>query len=365
MPAWVEWAHAMSQLNREPNSAETMLRPVLLIDIGDTLLHRDGGGRRTLVSRTLRQHAVEPATIEKLLTELQTARNWVEFSSSGVLASLDEAPREAALRAAGQASEVEPTVLDGAEDLLLAARDSGWRVLACSDAVAWQAELPQSIAQHVQAEVRSSTVGALKSSPEFWQALLRDYQVNAQHALMVGDNPVNDGASPRSMGLCSAVLGSRLRLRDIADWVRAVPALQRPEWLLACGPDEQWGGQLIAGAPHLHALVERVTRVRGTAITASGKRPIVLARRQELAPALIWRGTPVAGLCWIQLFTDQRHQRHPDDLVVACEAAGVQVDSLSVAEQRHLVSMVKEAKDPDIRRARIEDVIALLRSAGG
>ena len=54
--------------------------------------------------------------------------------------------------------------------------------------------------------------------------------------------------------------------------------------------------------------------------------------------------------------------RVPTDLRGAMTAEGLTLEGLSEREVRHLVSMVREARDPTVRRARIADVIGFLRS---
>ena len=54
--------------------------------------------------------------------------------------------------------------------------------------------------------------------------------------------------------------------------------------------------------------------------------------------------------------------RVPSDLRAAMTAEGLTLEGMGEREVRHLVSMVREARDPAVRRARITDVIGFLRS---
>ena len=54
--------------------------------------------------------------------------------------------------------------------------------------------------------------------------------------------------------------------------------------------------------------------------------------------------------------------RVPTDLRTAMQADGLTLDGMSEREIRHLVSMVREARDPAVRQERIADVVGFLRS---
>jgi hypothetical protein len=56
--------------------------------------------------------------------------------------------------------------------------------------------------------------------------------------------------------------------------------------------------------------------------------------------------------------------RVPTDLRAAMAAEGLTLEGMGERDVRHLVSMVREARDPTVRRARIADVIGFLRSRG-
>jgi hypothetical protein len=56
--------------------------------------------------------------------------------------------------------------------------------------------------------------------------------------------------------------------------------------------------------------------------------------------------------------------RVPADLRAAMAAEGQTLEGMGERDVRHLVSMVREARDPAVRRARIADVIGFLRSRG-
>jgi hypothetical protein len=54
----------------------------------------------------------------------------------------------------------------------------------------------------------------------------------------------------------------------------------------------------------------------------------------------------------------------PADLACVLDKEQLSLDPLSVAERRHLGSMVREACDPAIRSERMAEVVAMLRLKG-
>lgn len=348
----------------------------LLVDIGGTLLRRtrpgpvgraltalsglsareeDGGGR-----------ALRDTLAGCLLTGADRETGLREAAEKLRLSAADAA----ALREAVGRQEGEQVVLPGAVDLLTAAREAGWRTLAVSNVASWCDELPAELAVLLDGVVTSCGLGVRKQDDAFWQRLVADHGVSPAASVVVGDSPVPDGEVPAAHGFCPLLLGEgRPGLPEIAGWLGA--AADPPPGVIgaAAGGRERWGGQPIVEVPHLAPHVVSVTRCRVRVALPGGRVVTSTVVRRRGLPAALLLPTAAAedGILWLAPVVDRRSTRVPADLEEALTAAGISLDGMPDREIRHLVSMVREAKDAEVRRGRITDIVAFLNpsAAGG
>jgi len=349
-----------------------MPAPALLVDVGGTLVVREGGGllSRVLVELSARRpDAVTDDTRALLARALQTGVT----RSGAVEAVVAALPWAASLRGELEAVVGAPdgacTVLPGAPELLRAARAAGLRVVACTNAPAWQEPLPPAVAGGLDATVSSAEEGAVKQDPGFWAGLVARGAIDPAVSILVGDDPIADGAVPSRVGICSFVVGEALGLEAVSGWLARLGPPPDDALAVVGGRAERWAGQLIWPAAHLVSLVERVTR-RRVSIHVPGREEAVrtmLVRRRGRPPALV---VPPAlameeGVAWLSARALARGARVPPDLAAAMAAARLSPDALGEDARRHLYSMVREAKDPVVREERIQDALRYLHDEAG
>ena len=337
----------------------------LLVDIGSTLLERTVPGPFTRVAATLSGHGVE---LSAYAERMRLAR--CLLSGHARDAAADAAAEEFALTPAAAAAvrrsldvpEGDPIILPGAVELVRSAVGAGWRIVAATNAAAWSEPLPEPLHESISATLSSADLGVLKQDAEFWRKARTEQGIDERTALVVGDNPVADQETPEAAGFCAVVHGpGRPTLQEIAAWLRQAAAEPEEPLALVAGRPVRWAGQHVLAVPHRHDLVASVTRRRVCAHL--GRRPVTttIVRRRDLAPALILPGpVPDGGLVWTSPIGERRIPHIPEDLRQVLIERGLSIDGLNGLETRHLISMVREARDRDVRRQRIENIVEFL-----
>lgn len=338
----------------------------LLVDVGNTLLARTRPGPFGRACGVLRDrghdvadHGRRYALARCLLTAGDRERALSDVAVEFGLSTGDAG----ALRAELELPDGEAILLPGAEALLRTASETGWRVVTTTNAVAWAQPLPPRLSRYVSGVLASSELGFLKQDTGFWNRVLAEPGVDAARSLVVGDNSSADGESPAAAGLCAVVTGDpHPSLSDIAGWMAAAGPPPAQASALAAGPPTTWAGTRVMEVPHLGWMVSALTRCRVlTSLGEGGRRSrSTVVRRRGLPPALVVPEEFSGGLVWLTVADDARTSKAPRDLADALAATGMSLDGLSDRARRHLVSMVREAHDPEIRRSRIDDVLAFL-----
>ncbi|WP_432832886.1 HAD family hydrolase [Dactylosporangium sp. CA-092794] len=340
----------------------------LLVDIGDTLIKRSRPGPFARSLEVLTQHGVDTTdpTVRNLLTAcLMTGLDRSAAAERAATTLRLAASAAAALLEALRQPEGQARMLPGAQSLLEHATQTGWRVVAVTNAALWSAELPTPIASRLTMTISSAHLGVVKQDPAFWRQVRSEYGIDPRAALVVGDNPRADGEVPTGEGYCTAVHHrDGPSLGEIAGWIAA--ATEAPDEVvgLVAGRCARWAGQHIMAAPHLAASVLTVTRRRVRA-SMHGHRPVAttLVRRRDLPPALLLpRAIDGGALVWLGAVADLRSGTMPADLRETLVQRHLSTDGLSELELRHLVSMVREARDAEVRRIRIDNVVSFLEA---
>lgn len=347
----------------------------LLVDLGGTLVGRSRPGPVTRALTAIADSGDLAGAREQrdILARCLLTGDDRKTGIERVTAALGLAgSRAAALRDAIAEPEGEQFVLPHATELLAAARSSGWRTVAVSNVARWCDELPSQIAAAVDQVVTSCDVGVCKQDEAFWHQLISGHGIEPKHSVVVGDSPVPDMHTPGALGFCAVLVGPEGRpLAEVADWVRDAAALPEEALGAVAGTAVSWAGQPTIPAPHLDELVLAMTRYR-VRVSLPGGRIVTstVVRRRSQPPALL---LPAAarngGILWLAPVADRRNSIIPADLLDVLARENLSLDVMSDHERRHLVSMVREAKDESVRQLRIEDIVTFLRAnaqpAGG
>jgi hypothetical protein len=198
------------------------------------------------------------------------------------------------------------------------------------------------------------------------------------HLVAAGD-PVEEiaamaRAEPGVVGLvvCAEAAATSLRQEGIAavgfsDDLRTCLSIAGPPpeqfAAVAAGRITTWAGRTVLETPHLASMVTSVTRqpiVLSTGTTGSIRAHI--ARRLHRPPVVTSESTAIPRISWVCVTRDRRPLAEPSDLTHALAQAGVSLERLPVEQRRHLVSLVREAKVPATRQARIAQTVDFLLS---
>jgi len=345
----------------------TVVVPTLLADVGGTLLVRDRPGPFTSAVRTLHARGValcpeRRSTLARALLTGADRAAAVDIAAERLrLTSADRSVLAGALAAPpGRA-----TLTAGAVELLRVAADSSWRTIAVTNAVSWSEPLPPELDRHVAQVVSSADVGHLKQEDAFWLEMCRRTGTTGARALVVGDSPEADAVAPARHGFCPVLVGERgaYRLGDVAAWLTAAGTPPTDVLGLAAGRPTIWAGRAVLEVPHLHGLVVTTTRTRvRVARSARSAAGGTVVRRRQRPPALTAPDLPAEGaLLWLRPVEDRRNTRLPTDLVVLLDRLGLSLDHIPDRDRRHLVSLVREARDRETRRQRLDDIVGFLR----
>ncbi len=145
--------------------------PVLVLDLGGTLLNRAGLGafRRALAAvaglgRDTEQQGVRDCVARAVLTGATAA------VAAATLARDLQLPDDRRVLEALLQPEGDVALATGAPGLLRAGADNGWRIVAATNAAAWLPPLPDSIRSFFFAEATSTTpTSCLRADPAISQ----------------------------------------------------------------------------------------------------------------------------------------------------------------------------------------------------
>jgi len=334
--------------------------PVLVVDAGGTLVTRTRPGLAGRVVRAVRE--AEGATGRH-----EAALRAAVLTAADVGACL----RALNLRSPGARSAVaevlvedhgDAVVLPGAKELLRTATGLGWRVVVATNAGPGTPKLPDELGRYVSAVIESRVYGLVKEDPRFWTRLLSEERVDPRAALVVGDSSVADQRTPEAAGLQSRrVGGDGVALAALTADLRAAGARPADAVAVVAGDREMWASWDVVAAPHLDSLVTRVTRarVRFAAGTTSGT--AVVVRRRSRPPAVLADGDALPGVAWLIQPCERRPYTAPASLITLLEREGLSLNVLSPSEQRHAVSMIREARAGGTVAERTADLVLFLK----
>jgi FMN phosphatase YigB (HAD superfamily) len=333
------------------------LRPVLVVDVGGTLLSRTRPGQTERIVRAVRRAHGITAAAESALRRIVLTSPDADACLEALRSSPELRPQVAAELAADPGDAV---VLPGAEDLLRTATANGWRIVVASNAGPGTPSLPKALAVHVESVAESRTCGFVKSDPRFWSRLIDSENLDPRLTLVIGDQAEDDRAAPVSAGLQARLVRAG-RLGDLAaDLDAAGPP---PPWAIAvvAGVHERWAGQDVAPAPHLGSMVTRVTRVHLQYSIQGGGGPAVVARRRSGPPAVVSGGPkPLPGVAWLLQGRDRSPYTVPGNLRGILKERGLSLDVLSKSDRRHALSMIHEARNDATVAERTADLVRFL-----
>jgi hypothetical protein len=257
------------------------------------------------------------------------------------------------------------TSVPAALELLDVADELEWRAIVATDAPAWAPPLPSQLRRRVATVVSAATAGHPKEQPAFWSHLRADASLDPALTIVVGESLDGDVRAPRSNGFATARADRVEALAELAEVLRANGRWPAEAIALVVGTPRPWGHRLVLEAPHLDALVARVTRFRAR-VHLGGDRPraATVVRRAQGVPVVALDGElerrPL--LVWISARADPRSLRPPSDLARRLDDQGLSLDALPLHERRYLISLVREARDGATRSDRMTHVVEHVRT---
>lgn len=352
---------------------EQASKPVLIVDLGNTLIIRPTGAYRRVME------ILDSLTIVRPNEEL---RLWVArivltgadpVSASNTLATRFDLANETveSIRLAIRQNDGPATVMEGAEELLRKAGNLGWEVIAATNSVASLPPIPEEIGIRIKMIFSSHEVGALKQDPAFWAALQTRFPLDPTLSLVVGDSAAADVEAPQLSGLNSLLIGPLgVTLSSLTSSLEELGTMHSSAVALIVGRLVPWGGRLIIDAPNLDVLVRDRTRFHCTLQTMNSQLRASVIRRKSQPPAVVTEvplsakaGTLILG--WLVPMRDRRTDSPPSDMIAAIEREGITMDGLPLTERRHLVSLVRESKNPEVRTERIREAVTFLKERVG
>jgi FMN phosphatase YigB (HAD superfamily) len=333
------------------------LRPVLVVDVGGTLVTRRRPGQTDRIVQAVRRLGSLSAEAEAELRETILT----SVDADACLRALDRSPHIRPFVAAELAADHgDVIVLPGAEDLLRTATQAGWRVIVASNAGPGTPALPDSLGRYVSGLVESRSCGLVKEDPRFWLRLVDAEQINPRMALVVGDHHRADRDAPAAAGLQSRLVRDGDLEALVADLAAAGPP---PADALAVvgGDHEQWAGQDIVIAPHLDSLVTRVTRARVKYSAGEVDGAAIVVRRRSGCPAVVGTRVALPGVAWLVQGRDRSQFTIPAGLRRVLEDQGLSLEALSPSDRRHALSMIREARSDSTVAERTADLVRFLQ----
>jgi FMN phosphatase YigB (HAD superfamily) len=247
-----------------------------------------------------------------------------------------------------------------AEAFVSFAREQGWAVYFVTNVARWADGLPAELAALAKGQIRSSEVGWTKADPRYWKHVETCLGIDPARSLVVGDNEQADYRTPRSCGFPAARLNGRNPLRSIASLLAEAGASPTGDAYVYSGGWATWGTECIIDAPHLGRLVERVTRCRIRLYNRGAREGGWLIRRSGRPPAIVCEHHERLGpLGWVTTAA-RRRATQPQGLRRELLRHGVSIDGLTEEQQRHIISLYREAKDEKVRALRTQEIVAYL-----
>lgn len=342
--------------------------PTLVVDIGNTLITRTqpGAFHRALSALIGWSTTYDEEFLRRTIAEAVFKASDPD-TAADVISKILSLPRrqQTDLLRILQMDAGNAIIIPGAIHLLETAKVQGWRIIAATNTAGWVGPIPQELKQFINAIVSSSDVGLIKQDRNFWNHLCRMHSVDPLRCLVLGDDAVADVAVPIDAGLAALKIESSTpNATVVANWLETAGPIPNDATALFIGEPQPWAGQVVMEARHLEPLVVEVTRRPLILFCEGWMHRATLVRRRHRAPVIVMDdpGVPFPPLGWIGLRSSRRYLRMPTDLVKAIGDAGLSLGHLSTRDQQHLASLVREARNSEIRQVRISEIVSHLAS---
>lgn len=337
----------------------------LLIDLGNTLIRSTKPGAGARITSWLEKNNVRGIQSERIKDMLFSAPNF-QNALMRIANFMNLTRNECDELETQLSAKVEAAVeIQGASEFLMLARELGWSLVAVSNVVAWEFNLPKRLHSLFDEILLSSDLGASKHQPEFWNSVLTHLNVDKESVIAMGDSLIADQEIPTSLGLASLQIGmgTERSLARAGQYLKSMGPRPSDDHFPVSGEITEWAGHRILSLPAANHLVNAVTRAKLELTAVDLKQRSSIVRRNGLSPVLLvpneWCQSTI--LCWGKLLGEQRHPKTPSDFSRAIEAAGFNLDEIPSAEKRQIVSMIREARSPEIRQERINDAIIYIK----
>lgn len=336
------------------------MKPSLILDLGGTLIGRKARGPCESALELIADTGQDITRARPVTKQIMLTGRSLE-DACAALAEQFPAISCSAFQEAVTVSARDARILPGALDLLKTAHDSGWQMIFITNSAAWAVSIPRELTRYSMCLIASSSVRVTKSNPQFWQHVERVVPERAR-SLVVGDDFMEDIAPARDAGYLAYHVGTDQPLAGLEARIREAGHPPSERAFLSGWPKDKFAERDIVPCPHLASLVRDVTRARFNASVDGQTVKCELVRRRMQPPAL-YRidGGPPPQLTWLTAAVRATY-RVPHDLSESLGSAGVTLDHLSTQDRRHLISLVRESRDPLVRRMRIADVVQHVKS---
>ena len=342
-------------------------RPYIVVDVGGTIINRSRPGTVQRVVDCLKSLGINVSSqAHRLAVASIVLTSPDPESAAGALVEFLRLPQ--AFGEIIHASLIEPDgdafLFDHALDLLSAARSYGWGVVAATNAVRWITPLPLEISDRCDSIVSSGDLGIIKQDLRFWSALRERVGLDPAFTLVVGDEPDADVISARRGAYAALKVDHReVTLSMIRSAIEQAGPMPSDADGIAAGVEYRWAGRWVIDVPNLIILLTRVTRARVEIQTTAGTRFGEVVRRRDDSPVLVAAEgrKDLPSISWVRVRADRRMAVIPQDLALALADAGVSISALTIGEQRLMIGMVREAREPLVRKRRIADIVEHLK----
>nr|WP_145491760.1 MULTISPECIES: HAD family hydrolase [Streptomyces] len=335
-------------------------RPTLVVDIGNTLVRRSRPGLLTRVLAVLRTSGTPVDDSARRLVALTVFTAPDRDTCTRALAA--RYPVAAAgLRDEVHSDDGHAVILDGARDLLATATDSGWRIVAATNAAVGTPALPPELAGLISVTATSWEYGKVKEDPSFWAALVQREGIDPLLTLVVGDSEPADRDAPMAAGLQARLVTRPGAVLALASQIGAAGPCPPEARALVAGDAEPWAGRAVVSAPHLTSLVTRVTRARHVFTSGEQRCQGTVVRRRALPPAVVADHQELPAVSWLLERRGRGTYVVPADLRRELQHQGLSLDGLGPEEYRHAIAMIREARSEQTTAERISDLVRYLK----
>ena len=342
-------------------------KPVILIDIGGTLLTSEGGGGFSAIKRWLvNQDKWDESKMYLLLAKiLHVESKTIEEAFENIVAIIDlTSSQKKELKAILSTPITRTTIVAGAIEIIETAKSLGWKVCTVTNVTQWTPELPKQLSGLLEDNFKSHRIGHVKQETSYWTKVTQLLNVDPSFCLVIGDDSNGDFSTPTSMNFPALLIGKEgLSLKKITEALSHMGPIKASYDGIIAGKCFNWANSSILKTPYFANFMNRITRKRIKVINKKMSMNATIIRSNKLATIVQFPGTKIQLplLSWVKYLKKNRSNRIPEDLRNALQAENLSIDNLPEEEKRYLISLIAEAKEKTLRNTRLVDIVNFLK----